>query len=250
MSKKPENVIQWIYSSKNNTELAERYDEWAGSYDKDLHTDFGWLSPRRAVDAFAKRVPRHARVLDAGAGTGIVGELLHEVGFEYLIAMDLSQGMLDEAARKHVYKEFHRMAMGSPLDFPPGSFDGVISVGVFTVGHAPPGSFDELVRVTRPGGHIVFSLRPDTYEQDGFREKQSSLEAEGKWRLVEEGEKYPPMPKGGARGLPSGVDVPGPVTAIRGRKRRRFPDEMPRSRPSGGGRKVCESLDVESPGTV
>ena len=59
-----------------------------------------------------------------------------------------------------------------------------------------PGSFDELVRVTRPGGHIVFSLRPDIYEQDGFREKQSSLEAEGKWRLVEEGEKYRPMPKG------------------------------------------------------
>ena len=173
MGEKPANVVQWVYAAKNNTELEERYDEWAGSYDRDLDTDFGWLSPRRAVDALAKRVPRHARVLDAGAGTGIVGELLHEVGFEYLVAMDLSQGMLDEAARKHVYKEFHRMAMGSPLDFPPGSFDGAISVGVFTVGHAPPGSFDELVRVTRPGGHIVFSLR-----------------------LVEEGEKYRPMPKG------------------------------------------------------
>ena len=196
MSEKPANVVQWVYAAKNNTELEERYDEWAGSYDRDLDTDFGWLSPRRAVDALAKRVPRHARVLDAGAGTGIVGELLHEVGFEYLVAMDLSQGMLDEAAGKHVYKEFHRMAMGSPLDFPPGSFDGVISVGVFTVGHAPPGSFDELVRVTRPGGHIVFSLRPDIYEQNGFREKQSSLEAEGKWRLAEEGEKYRPMPKG------------------------------------------------------
>ena len=125
-----------------------------------------------------------------------MGELLHEAGFEYLVAMDLSQGMLDEAARKDVYREFHRMAMGSPLDFPPRSLDGVISVGVFTVGHAPAGSFDELVRVTRPGGHIVFSLRPDTYEQDGFREKQSWLETAGKWRLVEEGEKYQPMPKG------------------------------------------------------
>ncbi len=194
--KSSQNRIQWIYSSKGNAELEERYDEWAAEYDRDLNTGFGWLSPRKAVDAFAKRVPRHGRILDAGAGTGIVGELLHDAGFEFLVAMDLSQGMLDEAARKGVYKEFHRMAMGMPLDFPPRWFDGVISVGVFTVGHAPPGSFDELVRVTRPGGHIVFSLRPDTYEQDGFREKQSSLEAEGKWRLVEEGEKYQPMPKG------------------------------------------------------
>ena len=194
--KRAENVVQWVYSSTNNTELADRYDEWAGSYDKDLDTDFGWLSPRKAVEAFAGLVPRNGRVLDAGAGTGLVGELLHGLGYEDLVAMDLSQGMLDAAARKNVYKEFHRMAMGSPLDFPSNAFDGVISVGVFTVGHAPPASFDELTRVTRPGGHIVFSLRPDIYEQDGFREKQSSLEAEGKWRLVEEGEKYQPMPKG------------------------------------------------------
>ena len=194
--KRAENVVQWVYSSQNNTELADRYDEWAGSYDKDLDTDFGWLSPRKAVEAFAELVPRNGRVLDAGAGTGLVGELLHGLGYEELMAMDLSQGMLDAAARKNVYKEFHRMAMGSTLDFPSDAFDGVISVGVFTVGHAPAGSFDELTRVTRPGGHIVFSLRPDVYEQDGFKEKQSALEAEGKWRLVEEGEKYQPMPKG------------------------------------------------------
>ena len=196
MNKKPEERIQWIYSSKGNAELEERYDEWAVDYDRDLHNEFGWLSPRKAADAFARRVPRHGRILDAGAGTGIVGELLHDAGFEYLVAMDLSQGMLDEAARKNVYREFHRMAMGAALDFATNSFEGVISVGVFTVGHAPANSFDELVRVTRPGGHIVFSLRPDTHEQDGFKERQWSLEAAGKWRLVEEGEKYQPMPKG------------------------------------------------------
>jgi len=73
MSEKTENRIQWIYSSKGNAELAERYDEWAGSYDRDLNTDFGWLSPRKAVDAFAKRVARHGRILDAGAGDHAVG---------------------------------------------------------------------------------------------------------------------------------------------------------------------------------
>ena len=196
MSSKRHNMVQWVYSSKNNTELAQRYDEWAASYDRDLDRDFGWSSPRKVVNALAKRVVSGARVLDAGAGTGIVGELLHEMGIEDLVAMDLSQGMLDEAAGKNIYKEHHRMAMGLSLDFPSDSFDGVASAGVFTVGHAPPGSFDELVRVTRPGGYIVFSLRPDVYEANGFREKQSSLESEGKWRLVEEGWKYRPMPKG------------------------------------------------------
>ena len=29
-----EDRLKWIYSSKDNEELAERYDEWAESYDQ------------------------------------------------------------------------------------------------------------------------------------------------------------------------------------------------------------------------
>ena len=64
------------------------------------------------------------------------------------------------------------------------------------MGHAPANSLDELVRITRAGGHIVFSLRPDVYLDSGFKEKQEALATAGKWRLVEEGEKFQPLPKG------------------------------------------------------
>jgi SAM-dependent methyltransferase len=110
--------------------------------------------------------------------------------------MDLSKGMLNEARRKNAYNEFHQMVMGEPLDFPTDSFDAVISVGVLTVGHAPASSLDELVRITRPGGHVVFSLRPDVYRDSGFKEKQDELETQGKWKLVEESEQFQPLPKG------------------------------------------------------
>ena len=63
------------------------------------------------------------------------------------------------------------MVMGEPLGMPSGEFDAAISVGTLTLGHAPAGSLDELVRVTTPGGYVVFSLRPDFYENGGFREK-------------------------------------------------------------------------------
>ena len=62
---------------------------------------------------------------------------------------------------------------------------------MLTVGHAPASSFDELVRIIRPGGHILFTLRTDVYEDRGFKEKQTALESEGKWRLVEVSEKTP-----------------------------------------------------------
>ena len=191
-----ENKIQWIYSSTNNQELAERYDHWAEEYDQDLDADFGWLAPQRCCEAFAKYVWKGAAILDAGAGTGLVGQILTNMGYTNLVAMDLSQGMLNESRKKDVYREFHQMVMGETLDFPTGAFDAVITVGVLTVGHAPPASLDELVRITKPGGHIVFSLRPDVYLNDGFKEKQESLVTGNKWNLVLESEPFQPLPKG------------------------------------------------------
>ena len=188
--------VQWIYSSRDNKELAERYDWWAKNYDTDLDEGFGWLGPQRAVEFLARYVPKKARVLDAGAGTGLVGNLLVKQGYTDLVAMDLSLGMLEEARTKNVYREYHQMVMGEPLDYTTDSFDAVISVGVLTVGHAPASSLDELVRITKPGGHIVFSLRPDVYKDSGFKEKQDALEAEGKWQLVEVSEEFQPLPKG------------------------------------------------------
>jgi len=188
--------VQWIYTSKDNKELEERYDQWAKDYDADLDEGFGYLGPQRAVEYFIKYVPQNARVLDAGAGTGLVGELLAGRGYKDLVAMDLSKGMLEEAKKKNAYREFHQMVMGETLDYATDSFDAVISIGVLTIGHAPASSFDELIRITRPGGYIVFSLRPDVYRDSGFKEKQDALEAEGKWKLVEASEEFQPLPKG------------------------------------------------------
>jgi len=191
-----EKKVQWIYASRDNKELESRYDQWAKDYDSDLEEGFGWLGPQRAVDFFTRHVNKEASILDAGAGTGLVGKLLAEQGYKDIVAMDMSPGMLEEARKKNAYRAFYRMVMGEALDFPSDSFDAVISIGVLTVGHAPASSLDELVRITKPGGHIVFSLRPDVYRDNGFKEKQDMWETEGTWKLAEVSEQFQPMPKG------------------------------------------------------
>jgi len=192
----PYDRVQWVYSSTSEQELEERYDQWADEYDNDLDQEFGWVSPRVASEALFRHVPKEGTILDAGAGTGLVGEVLSEMGYGNLVAMDLSLGMLEEARKKGVYREYHKMTLGENLGFEDGAFDAVISVGVFTVGHAPANSFDELVRITKPGGYIVFSLRPDIYETAGFKEKQDELSSAGKWTLSGVSALYQPLPKG------------------------------------------------------
>ena len=196
MNMESDNKVQWVYASENNQELEERYDEWAKDYDEDLESDFGYVMPRAAAKAFEGFVSKDAKVLDAGAGTGLVGRELHRLGYANLDAMDMSGGMLEVARSKGVYGELHQMTMGEPLGFDTNSYDAAICVGVLTLGHAPAHSLDELVRITKPGGCVLFTLRPDIYERNGFRERQRMLENDGKWELAHVSEEFQGLPKG------------------------------------------------------
>jgi len=88
------------------------------------------------------------------------------------------------------------MGLGEEIACETESFYSVICVGVLTIGHVPPSALDEFIRVTKPGGYVIFTLRPDVYEEGGFQEKQEALEKGGRWTLVEVSEKFAPLPKG------------------------------------------------------
>lgn len=188
--------LEKVYNAKNREELAEGYDLWAENYDQDLMR-FGYKMPA-IMTGYAGRylTPDDGTILDAGAGTGIAGELLSVLGYTDLVGIDLSQGMLDVAAKKNLYSELHQMILGEHLDFEDDAFAATVSIGTFTLGHAPASGFDELIRVTKPGGKILFGVRADVYQDGGFKEKQESLEQAGKWQLVEMTEPFQTLPLG------------------------------------------------------
>jgi predicted TPR repeat methyltransferase len=172
--------------AKNSQEVAEIYDNWAEDYEQRI-LSYGYSTPAVTAWFFGRYVePKDGTtVLDAGAGTGMMGEILAPLGYHNLIGIDISQNMLEFARTKGVYKELRQMELGGQLDLPTDNFSAVVSTGVFAAGHAPPESFEELIRTTRPGGHVIFSVRTDVYVDAGFKDKQEALEKEGRWQLVE-----------------------------------------------------------------
>ena len=188
--------IQRVYGSNDYDELTQEYNQWATDYDADLET-LGFIGPRTAAETLAKYISDpEAKLLDAGAGTGMVGQELARVGFKRITAVDLSPGMLMVANEKMVYEELVVGELGKPLSFESDSFDSTTCVGTLTINHAPPESLDELVRVTKPGGYVVFTMRTDHYIDGGFEAKQSALEEAGKWELAERTPPFQPMPNG------------------------------------------------------
>jgi SAM-dependent methyltransferase len=172
-------------SAKSSREVAEIYDGWAEDYERRILGN-GYSTPAVAAGFFGRYVkPEDGTVFDAGVGTGITGAILAPLGYRDLVGIDVSGSMLELARNKGVYKDLRQMELGGPLDFPDDAFAAVVSTGVFAAGHAPPESFEELLRVTKPGGYVVFSVRTDVYEDGGFKEKQEALQREGKWQLVE-----------------------------------------------------------------
>ena len=191
------NTDRWlerVFNTPGTGELADTYDAWAASYDADMLA-VGYLHPAVAA-GFVGRYIRalDGPILDAGAGTGIVGQILSVMGYRNLVGIDISGGMLARARERGVYADLRNQVLGETLDFADESFVAVVATGVFTAGHAPASAFIELLRVTRSGGHLIFSVGKGAWENGGFREYLAPFEATGRFRTVEATQPYRAMP--------------------------------------------------------
>lgn len=183
-----------VYHAGDAATLAASYDQWAASYDSDMLA-IGYANSAVAAGLVGRHVQdRDGAILEAGVGTGLLGEILSIMGYRKLVGIDMSEGMLAKARARNVYADLRNRVLGESLDFDGASFAAIVSFGVFTPGHAPPAAFDDLIRITRPGGHLIFTVSTAAWRESGFEAKIGSLEASGAIRLVETTAEYRPMP--------------------------------------------------------
>ena len=187
----PKDRLAWVHDAKTVGELTDRYDAWAEDYEEDL-TMYGG---KRMTNIMSDLVQRHIKpgtgtILDAGAGTGKLGDLIIPFGHKDLVGIDISQKMLDLAHKKGTYKHLEKMVLGEDLNFETNAFSHFVATVVFREIHIPPKAFDELIRVTKPGGYGIFVICDIVDGASPYIDKQNALEKEGKWKLIENSDPF------------------------------------------------------------
>lgn len=185
--------LQKVYASDTPEQTSDIYDGWSEEYEKHM-SGVGYTHPAMVASMLARhQPPGSAPVLDAGTGTGIMGQILIALGYMNIVGFDSSEGMLVHAAAKDIYQDLRHGLLGERLDYNDNFFASTVASGIFTQGHAPLEGLDELVRVTRPGGHIVFSISR-TYLGEVFETKARVLGDAGKWCRVDASARYDSAP--------------------------------------------------------
>ena len=126
-------------------------------------------------------------ILDAGCGTGLVGDLLaHRAG--HLDGVDLSEEMLEKAKAKNIYRSLHQGEIVEYLEKRPSAYDAITCAATFIHFGDLSGAFNAASNSLRQNGLLVFTVFPNDQIKDGFAIGPIIGSAQG--GLYEHGEGY------------------------------------------------------------
>ena len=148
--------------AKEKEEIVKKgYDRLAEEY----QTIRSRFDNRKLLGEFKSLLPKNAKVLDAGCGTGVpVVQFLVECGFD-VTGIDFSKNML-KLAGKNVPKARFALKDMTRLDFDPDLFDGLTAL--YSIIHVPKEKhfslFQSFHRILKPEGIMLVCLGPDEWE--------------------------------------------------------------------------------------
>ena len=125
------------YGPSTSDDSRRLYADWADSYDSGFAVEHDYQLHLHTAEAFIA-ARGQGPVLDVGAGTGLVGEVLANRGRGPVDATDISPEMLEMAERKDAYRDLFVADLREGLPVSPDSYAGIVSAGNFTHGHLGP----------------------------------------------------------------------------------------------------------------
>jgi len=175
-----------INPNKSKEEIAEAYDIWANEYDQVVsqYAQGRMTTAGREFESLFK--DKDVRILDVGAGTGLVSIELRKRGFHNIDALDPSESMVKVALDQNLYHKWYKAYLTKErLPIPDNQYDAGIGVGVFSDGQAREDCLEEILRILKPGGQFMVVSGEHYMEQPymaNFEPAIKKLEEEGKLR--------------------------------------------------------------------
>ena len=186
----PGKPLSGVNENTTQEQITSKYNDWAENYEHDVNS-LSYATPPIAVKAMlgvAEKygVNKDSKIIDIGAGTGFIGELLKKEGYTKIDAVDISQGMLKVAASKNCYTKLICGGIGNnSLDVPDDEYDALFCIGCISVGHINPRGISEMLNMIRPGGLYLVTVRWDVGKDEyGCKDEIDALLAHQKMTTV------------------------------------------------------------------
>jgi predicted TPR repeat methyltransferase len=187
---------EWYEVSLDGETRRVRFHDYAqtysmpGVYEHLFYDTLKCDSPRTVCGLLEEHVesegrdPSELRVLDLGAGNGMVGEQLAEMGAEEIIGVDIIEEAAQAAERDRpgVYDDYHVLDL-TDLSEPQREelrsrkLNCLTSVAALGFGDIPPAAFAEAFSLVEDGGPVGFSIK---------EEMLSGEDSSGFSRLIDE----------------------------------------------------------------
>ena len=106
-------------------------------------------------------VPRNSEILDVAAGSGIVSALLQTGGFSNIDALDGDIPALKRLQALRLYRNYICRNVDGVLStgLREETYDVVITAGGFASDAINPLDVTEMLRILRPGGHLLWTMK-------------------------------------------------------------------------------------------
>ena len=165
-----------LHTLKSTDEVRDLYDDWSKNdkYNQDM-IDWEYSGPREVVSAFLPHASNKGiKILDAGCGSGLVGEELSKEGYSIVHGADIAAKLMNSIPAG-IYQELHNIDLNKPINFTDDFFDAVLCVGTFTFGHVKAKALSEFTRIVKSGGIIGFTINEGVFLDHGFKSELDHL---------------------------------------------------------------------------
>ncbi len=154
------------YEKAPEAYICRLFDYYAPHFDDSL-AHLQYRAPELIADRLARSIAHKGGldILDAGCGTGLCAALLGPFAAR-LVGVDLSAGMLREAAKRELYDELVEGELGAYMAAHPASFDVIVCCDTLVYHGRLEDAVAAAAAALRPGGRLLFTLEQLTDDKD------------------------------------------------------------------------------------